>query len=143
MTDKWDHLPNAKLIDWVLTDLKANPGKWDVMHYSVWNSVWSSEQEEAAWNSVWTAMCDIGRNVAYDSAWNAVWIEGRASPWQMARAPGWSAIAAFIVYDNCPEYLDMTPGELQVWGELSGHPACILLLPLIIRKQKMQEFKKS
>jgi len=118
MPNKWDHLPNAKLIDWVIADVKDNPGAW-----------------EEAWSAVWNVSGGAAWRAAMYAAMSAVLDSGRGSTWNADRASvAWGTIAALIAYDDCSKYLDMTPDELHVWTELSNDPSCILLLPMVIRK---------
>jgi len=122
--NKWDHLPNAKLIDWVLTDLKANPGAWPAA-----SAIGMPGAMVAAWRVA-------TRDVVRKAAWRALRDVVRETKFVVAKDAAMGAIAAFVVYDNCFKYLDMTPDELRVWGELSDDPACLLLLPMVIRKNK-------
>lgn len=135
----WDDLPNAKLIDQVLVELRANPAvfirawsaappaarvqAWSAAAHAarvqVWSAVWSAARS-AAWNAAWDAAWDAARSAANDAAWNAAW----------------DAISALIAHDDAGKYLDMSPEELRTWAILSEHPATVLLLPYVwVREQ--------
>ena len=64
MTTAWAHLPNAALIDEVLTSLKAHPEKWstawDASQAVLWGAAWGAARD-AAWSTVATL-------IAYDDA---------------------------------------------------------------------------
>ena len=108
MTTKWAHLLNAKHIDRILADIKDNQEAWD-----------------AARDAVWDAARYAARDAARDAAWDAARYAARYA----AR----DAILALIAWDHSSKYLSMKPDELKVWYHLSDDPACILLLPAVIR----------
>ena len=68
MTTAWAHLPNAALIDEVLTSLKAHPEKWSTAWDAfraasqavLWGSAWA-----AAWDAAWSTVATL---IAYDDA---------------------------------------------------------------------------
>ena len=55
----WAHLPNAALIDEVLTSLKAHPEKWS----TAWDASRTAAQA-VLWGSAWAA----ARGAAWDTA---------------------------------------------------------------------------
>lgn len=129
--NEWSHLPNVKHIDWVLQSLKDSPATW----YEAWNvaseTAWNKARA-AAWYSARTAARtavryaerDAARTAAYDAVWNAA-------------AAARDAILAFIAFDYCEKYLNMSYEQLLIWAELDPHPACVLLLPYAYAKDKL------
>ena len=68
MTTAWAHLPNAALIDEVLTSLKAHPEKWS----TAWDAS-RAEPQAVLWGSAWDAARDaawstVATLIAYDDA---------------------------------------------------------------------------
>jgi len=125
----WDHLPNAKLIDWAIADMSANPSAWITAMDFVGRA---REAYQFARDVVLAAEQHPDRKAAWWAAFDAV----RKVKYGVSQNIAGDAIAALIAYDDCPKYLDMTPDELRVWAELSNDPSCILLLPMVIRMRE-------
>ena len=136
------HLPNARHIDRILSHLKDNPEKWD----AAWDAAWDADEDaarDAAWNAAWDAArvaagdaagdaaLDAVRNAARNAARDAAWEAARNAAWEAARFAAVDAMTALIAYDDCSNYLEYTPEQLEVWAILSEDPAAILLLPAV------------
>jgi hypothetical protein len=137
----WDHLPNAKLIDQVLADLRANPEVFSkawgrrAARVAVWDQAWNAVRDQAgdqyqAWNQAWTVSAS-GRVRPRGMVYPRIW--GRA--WTLARG----VFFALITYDDSAKYLDMSYKKLKVWAELSEHPAAVILLPYVKIKEQLKE----
>lgn len=143
--NKWSHLPNARLIDWVLKSLKTDPNAWK----AAWGK--ARDAEWATWDAAWNkGTAEAG---AADAAWwNAANVAAwRAAAWEAAdkarkakaaceaakaaceasdaarSAAG--AILALIVDDNAAQCLHIKLDKLKVWAILSEKPAARLLIP--------------
>ena len=134
--NKWSHLPNARLIDWVLKSLKTDPNAWKAAwgkardaEWATWDAAWKeADAADAAW---WNAA-----NVA---AWRAALYEStseRCTPRDSldaklvsAREAASGAILALIVDDNAAQCLHIKLDKLKVWAILSEKPAARLLIP--------------
>jgi hypothetical protein len=134
----WDHLPNAKHIDWVIASLKKHPDLWSGGRDAAWDAAWC-ESCDAAYD----APCKATRDAALDAAYNAAWDDTRDmiwdAAWVEALAAAQGVILALIACDDCDQYLSMTSEELRLWATLSEHPAAILLLPVVLIREKMAE----
>ena len=134
----WDNLPNAKLIDQVLADLRANPEAFASARNAAYSAAYSAARY-AARGAAW----DAARDMAWDAARSAAWNAARGAAWDAARGAAWDAardaVAALIAYDDSAKYLDWSYEKLKVWGELSEHPAAVLLLPYIWTKEQLKE----
>lgn len=152
----WDRLKNAKLIDKVLNDLKADPKVFAESK----NAVCSSEAYTAAWNAaydaVWDASCNMiwdatytaTRRAAYDADWGPAYTATDIAAYTAARNEAWGAaytaayitardaIIALIAYDDSPKYLAMTYDRLCALAESGKYPAAVLLLPYVWVKEK-------
>ena len=115
----WSHLPNAHLIDWVLSSVKENPDIWV-----------RARARKATRVAALSAVYHADRDVAYDAAINAAGNAARDMARNAARDAAWDAILALIAYDDCRQYLDMTYEQLLTYAILSEKPAAVLLLPL-------------
>jgi len=101
----WDNLPNAKLIDWVLADLKRRPGTWD-----------------EAWAAAW----DEARGAARAAAWAAA----RAAAWAGAWAGAWDVLLALVAYDEAADLLAMPSDAVRLLA-VGGMPAAVLMEPYL------------
>lgn len=134
----WDHLPNAKLIDQVLSELRANPEEFaaaweaanDAAGSAAWEAAWSAACN-AAWFAVWSADRDAAWSATGPAVGGAVGGAANDAANDAAKNAAWDAINALIAYDDSAKYLDMTYEELQSWAILSEDPAAILLLPYV------------
>jgi hypothetical protein len=133
MTTEWNHLPNARLIDQLLTDLKQHPDL--IMNeFEIWNTA-----IEAAWRAAWDEVWDSSRYAAWEAAQNATWVAAQNTTWGMASDRARCAIAALIAWDDAAKWLSCDADRLQVWVALSEDSAAILLLPYVrIREQIKQ-----
>jgi len=123
---EWSKLPNAKHIDWVLQTLKDNADTW----ITAWDSA-KSAKWDAVWNTASYAAGDPAKDAALNAAMDAVW--------NTASYAARDAILAFIAYDNCEKYLNMSYDQLLMWSELDPHPAVLLLLPYLYVKELTKE----
>ena len=124
----WDHLPNAKHIDWVLASVKQYPDIWDAAHSETWGAARIAAQNaalDAALRAAWSA----ARHAAWDATWNA------------AIDAAWDAFLALIAYDDCATLLDMPSEQLKTWALLTEQPTAILLLPAVIVRERISELE--
>jgi len=139
--NKWSHLPNARLIDWVLKSLKTDPNAWKAAwgkardaEWATWDAAWNKGTAEAGaadaawWNAAnvaaWRAAAYSAQKAA-EAAWEA-WAAWEASD---AWKPAAGAILALIVDDNAAQCLHIKLDKLKVWAILSEKPAARLLIP--------------
>ena len=119
---EWIHLPNAELIDQVLSDAVTYSKKFRMVESETY-----SVPQLAAWNAVWNAaMSTISMSI-----WSAAWDAADTISCHSARRTARSAILALIAYDDAGQYVGMTPDQLKFWGTLSESPAATLLLPYV------------
>jgi hypothetical protein len=126
--NKWDTLPNAKHIDFVIGSLKQYPDEWA----SAYNVAWCAggvESLRAARGTARDAVYDAARVAAWDAARDAVYDAARVAAWDAAYGAARDAILALKAYDDCEQYLDMSYNELLFMAKLTELPATILLLP--------------
>ena len=112
MTTAWARLPNAALIDEVLTSLKAHPEKWVAARGAARGAAWYATRG-AAWDAVWGA--------AWDAAWDA--LRGKA------RVAAGDVIAALIAYDDASQFMKLPAEQLKAMYRLDPHPMYLLLQP--------------
>jgi len=118
---EWSHLPNAALINWVISDLWKNPDDW-----------------VAAYNYA----LDAARSAAYDVAQNYACSAGRLDAWNatcvydslLVR----QACRTLIAYDHAGALFDMPIEQVEVLAYL-GQPAAVLLLPACRVREKRRE----
>ena len=119
---EWAHLPNAKYIDMILSDLKSYPDNWaNVSLGALCRAAWN-EAKRVIWNDRMDAIWNEAKNVASNAT--------RSEECQS----GWSpifAIFALIAYDDCTYMLDCDPDEIKLLAKLGDHKA-VLLLPACI-----------
>jgi hypothetical protein len=122
MTNAWDHLPNAKLIDRVLADLRARPQVWDAAR-------------DAALDAALDAAWDAARGAARGAAWGAARGAARGAAWGAARVAAWTAAwgacAALVAWDDSALMLDMPVDAVRLLAASGHHPA-VLMLPACI-----------
>jgi hypothetical protein len=127
MKKSWTHLPNATLIDRIISSVKGCPLNWIAARRArdeAYNAAFNAAFNAPAWGAVMGAVMDAAFNAAFNAAaWGAVR----------------DAILALIVYPDSARFLDMTPDELRVWIALSEDPCAILLLPAVIAFSKEKE----
>jgi len=125
----WDHLPNAKLIDWVIADVGTNPIKWSDARSVISSDLCLENNWDSSWDIAWESIKDTPRKPIWTAARDKVWSEAPGVTGSVAT----SVILALVAYDDCSKYLDMDSEELKVWAKLSLDPACYLLLTMVIR----------
>ena len=113
----WSPLPNARLIDWVIASVKANPEKWSGAEDAVLNAT-----RDAGWTTAWIAARRSINNAARRSALDASWSTSQASAYDV--------ILALVAYDDCDQYLSMSYEQLLTYAVLSERPQAVLLLSL-------------
>jgi hypothetical protein len=134
----WSHLPNAKYIDQVLTDLKAHPDEFDAARDAARLAARDAARSAAglaARGAAWFSAVDAARA----AAWCAAWDEARSAARTAARPAAWAAIAALIAWDSSAKYLTMTYQELNMWYQLNEDPAALLLLPYLKAKELISQ----
>jgi hypothetical protein len=148
MTTAWATLPNAALIDKVMTSLQTEPQKWSAAWHAAQDAAWHAAQDaawhaardaawhaarDAAWHAAqdaaWHAAQDAARDAARGAAWHAAWHTARDA----ARDAVWSAargaLTALVAYDDAGQFLKTSPDLLVVMHRLDPHPMYLLLLP--------------
>jgi hypothetical protein len=138
MTTEWAQLPNAKYIDLVLADLKANPDHWTRARDAAWHIIPIAVRVSAK-DTVWSSNRTY-RRAAKDATWEAASqhaVDGNIDPnafqhnWAAARAASWDATLALIAYDDCAYLLNAKIEYVQMIA-LLGNPAAIMLYPACI-----------
>ena len=130
----WDHLPNAKHIDWVLASLKANPKKWAAAYNAANNAAYNTASDTAYY-----LVKDAARTVAYDAAFDAAFDAARDAARDAAYYAAWNtawnsatdAILALIAYDDCGYMIESEIDEIRILAKL-GDQKAILLLPACV-----------
>jgi hypothetical protein len=130
MTNAWDHLPNAKLIDRVLADLRARPQVWDAARDAAL---------DAALDAAWDAARGAARGAAWGAARDAARVAARYAARAAARDASWGAswdaaldaCAALIAWDDASLLLDMPVDAVRLLAASGHHPA-FLMLPACI-----------
>ena len=118
----WAHLPNSKHIDWIVESVEQYPELWRATRTTA-----RIATHAAAWGVAYSAAHAAARHVIYHAAWNDDWAEA------------WDSILALLAYDDCEQYLSMTSEELKAWALLTEHPAAILLLPMVIVREQIEQ----
>jgi hypothetical protein len=119
MANAWDHLPNAKLVDRVLADLRARP--------QVWAAAWDASPWDAARGAARVAAWGASRDATWAAAWDATWAATWAVAWDAAR----DACAALVAWDDASLLLDMPVDAVRLLAASGHHPA-VLMLPACI-----------
>jgi hypothetical protein len=144
----WDHLPNAKLIDQVLTSFRANPEIWwaayekvakindkifnrhletqdlvitlaDSLHHNLWEMIRYQTMQVPCEAEPALKRIHHGVPSQYE-----VQILG-INRWPSHTVRG--TMASLVAYDDCAPYLDLSVDQLQMLYILNAHPACLLL----------------
>ena len=130
----WSHLPNAQLIDQLLTELAASPDQFG----SAWRSAPKSCRDagDTAWDRAWREPIieTSGRRRVWRAAWHAACATHNKSQNEMTYAineAAGNAMLALVVYDDAGQYLSMTPDQLRFWAALTESPAATLLQPYV------------
>jgi hypothetical protein len=126
MTNAWDHLPNAKLIDRVLADLQARPRVWDAAWAAARVAAWAAARD-AAWGAARDAAWGAARGAARDAALVAALDAALGA----ARDAAWDACAALVAWDDASLLLDMPVDAVRLLAASGHHPA-VLMLPACI-----------
>ena len=162
----WDHLPNAKHIDWVLASLKQHPEIWEKAWHAARSVAWGVDRDSAqsvahsaarsaAWDAAWAAAWRaakgatraVDRDAARSAARSAAWDVDRDAAWesQAASDAAWYATRgvtlALIAYDDCADLLDMPSEQLKTWALLTEKPAAVLLLSAVIVRERIRELE--
>ncbi len=131
MTTAWAHLPNAALIDEVLTSLKAHPEKWS----TVWDASRAASQA-VLWGAARSAARDAARSAARDAAWDAAWgavrNAARSAARDAARSAAWNTVATLIAYDDAGQFMKLPVEQLKAMHRLDPHPIYLLLQPAAV-----------
>lgn len=140
----WDHLPNARHIDWVIQSVRQYPDQWDQARYAVQGRGMGTLRR-LAYDAAWSAGKVAGRNRIQSSAYEAVcWRDKWSSEETLLNrmksgAGAWAAAGgatlALISYDDCAHLLDTPSEQLLTWAMLSEQPAAVLLLPAVIASE--------
>lgn len=129
----WSHLPYANLIDDLMASAIEHPKEWehieDELHtieiidaYNDYDSIKNCEIL-SKWEVHWEEICNLHEIGNYNSD-------------HAAR----DAIVALFAFDNCEQYLDSTPDEVELLAKL-GLPAARLMKLAVISLNKIRERK--
>ena len=129
-TTAWAHLPNARHIDWVMSDVKRRR--------KMWKGAWSAAREDvfdAFQGSAWCAAHDDSRDADRGACWSAA----REAAWgavlgvSPAGVAAMDAVAALVAWDDCAPILDMPVDAVKTMAAAGHHPAVLLLPAVIVR----------
>lgn len=131
MTTVWVHLPNAVLIDEVLTSLKAHPEKWAMAQAASRDTdrdtAWSAARS-AAQSATWDAVRGTIWNAVWGAAWGAARDALRSAAWVVAG----DVIAALIAYNDAGQFMKLPVEQLKAMYRLDPHPMYLLLQPAAV-----------
>ena len=133
MTTAWDHLPNAKYIDQIISNIPnidsviiqkfdvLFDAAWLVAHETAWDVAHKTLEEncEAARGAMWDAVCDLYRDVTRHVVWRA--ISG--------------ALLFLIAYDEEPTLLNQKVEDVKILS-LLGNPQAIMLYPYMLLRSE-------
>ena len=111
----WAHLPNAALIDRILTDAAQRPEAWAAARAAA-RAAASDAARSAARGAAWEAAQKAARKAARSAAWGA------------AHDAAWGAVLALIAWDDAGLLLDTPVPALRLYAA-NGSPVAILILP--------------
>jgi hypothetical protein len=120
--NEWSDLPNAALIDWVISDVAVNHSDWDDAY---------SAAGDAAYGAAW----GVARTVVVAAARNAVRYAARYASYSAAWEAAGNACLALIAYDRAGKLFDIPVEQVEVIAHL-GQPAAILMLPACRVREK-------
>jgi len=135
---KWSHLPNARHIDWVISDFKENLDDW----IAYWDTPLYAGRVVAV-DAARVAAHDIvranDRFTACEANWRATFREtlGLAND-RACRHTAGAAGLALIAYDHAGKLFDMPVEQVRVLAYL-GQPAAVLMLPACLVREKRRE----
>ena len=126
----WSHLPNAQLIDQVLSHVALNP-----QHFS------AAEKMPCDWEWLEAAYAvhRTDRSKAWLAAWDAAYCTEISGAPRVTRHTATSAILALVAYDDAGQYLDMTSDQLKLWVALTESPGAILLQPYVRARERVAQ----
>ena len=130
MTTKWEHLPNAKHIDWVLASVKTHPEKWSVTRDATRDAVWRAGYDVVR-KTTWSALMAAGMDMILDVTYDALQDMTDDAEQEEAVDNAWSSILALTAYDDCAYMIESEVDELRIIAAF-GDPRAILLLPACI-----------
>ena len=122
MTTAWAHLPNAALIDEVLTSLKAHPEKWAMARAAAWDAA-----RNAAWDAARSAAWYAVRGTIWNAVWDATRDAARDALRSTAQVAAGNVIAALIAYDDAGQFMKLPVEQLKAMYRLDPHPMYLLL----------------
>jgi hypothetical protein len=126
----WSVLPNARHIDWVIESAKKHPDLWSA-------SVYAEARRLRA--SYIAARRGAARRAVRKAARPAVWGATYNATNHLTLWATRDSILALIAYDDCDQYLAMTSEELRAWVLLTEHPTAMLLLPMVIVREQIEQ----
>ncbi len=129
----WDHLPNAKHIDWVIESARQHQSQWTLgrtphdwyRDYAAAEYRLRGSYRHSILLKTLTAARDELQSVLHPAGTAAVS----------------AAIFALVVYDDCAHLLDMSGEQLRAWVVLSEQPAAALLLPAVIARERIAQLE--
>lgn len=134
----WEHLSNARHIDWVLESMNKRPEIW-VAAYDPALVVVRGAARDAAWGEALTATDDANRYAAWNAARDTAFWSARDAYRGAVYHAARDAICALIAYDDCEQYLSMTSEELKAWALMTEYPAAVLLLPMVVVREQIEQ----
>ena len=135
-TTAWAHLPNAKHIDAVLSDVRKRPEAWK-RAYILAVAGKRCKHWDAAWDLAWATARNLTRVTERFRAWDGAWNAVRSATGRHANihVAAWGLTSALIDWDSAADLLDCTPDVLRAMIDLAEPPVChqaALLLPYAI-----------
>ena len=121
MQQTWDHLPNSKYIDWIISSVRLYPDQWALSLDK--QTIISEKARRAAYDRV----LSVGRLPERALAFRAIADITQKPIWYIAA----QANLALIAWDDCAYMIESEVGELEIIAKF-GDPRAILLLPACI-----------
>ena len=130
---EWSHLANAKHIDRIIAQGKANTMVWNVS-----TRRWvRGAAEVAAEVAAFKAAYEVAGAAVYDALYDAVHDDDWAAADKAWRA-AYDAILALVAWDHASGLMDLPAEQVKVLA-LLGDQAAILLYPAIEAMETTQE----
>lgn len=131
-TTAWAHLPNAALIDEILSSLRADPDKWATAAFLAGGPAMNAARDaarDASWVSTRDAAVNASRGAAWDAIWDVAWPEVRNVAISAARGAAWDTVLILITCDSAGQFVKLSPDHLKVLYRINPQPMFLLLQP--------------
>lgn len=138
----WSHLPNAALINRIISSLAQNPQDWT----KAWDEVRKLSRlkmRDSTRETARVAASNLGRASTWIGTWQVVWNThgNMAVAWTSGSAGAWDACAALIAWDRASSYMSLTSSEVKTLACL-GDVIAILILPAVFALE-IEKFKEN